>query len=84
MQRVDLIKREEIKVFYNAKKYSKESGRMEKILMHNMYIYVSKYGEGEASTYEHSNALLNNLMEKTDMWEYVARKIPQWDDEMKK
>ena len=82
MERVDLIKREEIKVFYNAKKYSKESGRMEKILMHNMYVYVSKYGDGEVSTYDHSNALLNNLMEKTDMREYVARKIPQWDNEM--
>ena len=84
MERVDLIKREEIKVFYNAKKYSKESGRMEKILMHNMYVYVSKYGDGEESTYDHSNALLNNLMEKTDMWEYVAHKIPQWDNEMTK
>lgn len=83
MERVDLIKREEIKVFYNAKKYSKESGRMEKILMHNMYVYVSKYGGGEESTFDHSNALLNNLVEKTDMWEYVARKIPQWDNEMK-
>ena len=84
MKRVELIKREEIQVFYNAKKYSRESGRMEKILMHNMYVYVSKYGDGEESTYDHSNALLNNLMEKTDMWEYVARKIPQWNDEMEK
>lgn len=84
MERVELIKREEIQVFYNAKKYSRESGRMEKILMHNMYVYVSKYGDGEESTYNHSNALLNNLMEKTDMWEYVARKIPQWNDEMEK
>jgi len=82
MERVDLIKKEDIKVFYNAKKYTKESGRMEKILMHNMYVYVSKYGDGESSTYEHSNALLNNLMEKTDMFEYVARKMPQWDAEM--
>lgn len=82
MERVNLIKREEIKVFYNAKKYTKASGRMEKILMHNMYVYVSKYGDGEASTYDHSNALLNNLMEKTDMFEYVAKKMPQWDDEM--
>ena len=50
--------------------------------MHNMYVYVSKYGDGEESTFDHSNALLTNLMEKTDMREYVARKIPQWDDEM--
>lgn len=84
MERVDLLKREEIKVFYNTKKYSQESGRLEKILMHNLYTYVSKYGDGEVSTYDHSNALLNNLMEKTDMWEYVARKIPQWNDEMEK
>lgn len=82
MERINLIEKRDICMVYNGSKSYKCSGRMEKILLHNLFVYVAKYGDGEMETYDTSKKLLNDLLERTQLHDYVSYKKGAWLSEM--